>query len=65
MMTGQGIGGTIAEIKDNSLTITTREGKTATAKLTADTKFMKNRQHKTSAEAAHPNPRQIEQHLLT
>src|SRR5207302_8332067 len=44
MMAGQGIGGTIAEIKDNALTITTREGKTATAKLTADTKFMKNRQ---------------------
>jgi len=41
---GQGTGGTITEIKDNAITFKTREGKTATAKLSPDTKFMKGRQ---------------------
>ena len=43
-MRGHGIGGTISEIKDNAISITARDGKTVTAKLTGDTKFMKNRQ---------------------
>jgi hypothetical protein len=41
---GQGTGGTITEIKDNAITFKTRNGKTATAKLNADTKFLKGRQ---------------------
>ncbi len=41
---GQGIGGTITDIKDDVITIKTRDGKKATAKLNGETKFMKARQ---------------------
>jgi hypothetical protein len=41
---GQATGGTITEIKENAITFKTRDGKTATAKLTPDTRLMKNRQ---------------------
>ena len=44
MRMGQGTAGTITEIKENAITIKTRNGKTATAKFTGDTKFTKNRQ---------------------
>jgi len=43
-MRGQGTGGTITEIKDSAITFKTRDGKTATAKLSGDTKFIKDRQ---------------------
>ncbi len=43
-MMGQGAGGTITDIKDTTITIKTRNGKTATAKLSPETKFIKNRQ---------------------
>ncbi len=41
---GRGIGGTIASIGSDSLTITTRDGGTATVKLTPETRLMKDRQ---------------------
>ena len=42
-MRGRGTGGAITEIKDAAITVKTREGKTVTAKLSAETKFIKNR----------------------
>ncbi len=44
MFQGRGIGGTIQEIKSDSFTVKTMDGKTATVKITPDTQFRKDRQ---------------------
>jgi hypothetical protein len=40
----QGVAGTIAEIKGDSFTVKTLQGKTVTVKVTGETRFMKDRQ---------------------
>lgn len=44
MRAGGGVGGTIQSINGDTLTLTTRDGGTATVKLTPDTRFMRDRQ---------------------
>jgi len=41
---GSGVAGVITEVKQDSLTVKTMEGKTVTIKVNADTRFMKDRQ---------------------
>ena len=44
MREGHGVAGTINEITKDGLTLTTRQGKTVTVKITGETRFMKERQ---------------------
>ncbi len=44
MREGQGVGGTISEMKSDGFTVKTMEGKTVTVKVTGETRFRKDRQ---------------------
>jgi hypothetical protein len=44
MREGQGVAGTIGEIKSDSFTVKTLQGRTVTVKVTGETRFMKDRQ---------------------